>query len=142
MKNKPGMISCGIQILCIIVFLLAGCATAKKTPPQARQERRPSVWDGVSVFRDLQEIDLDGDGQKEIIAIYAATGNTSGVKVIKLHTGEGEIIFARAFNTPNTKFMVKKGVPIILCDEVGPTTGRRFKGAYRWDGRAFVLELR
>jgi len=129
----------GIRVLFIIIFLLGlsgGCSTI----PPNKEEPKKKITDGVVFFRDLRQIDLDKDGEKEIIAIYAASLNSSGVKVIKFDKGRGNVIFERVFNTPNTGFEMKKGIPIITFEEIDQVAGSRFNGAYRWDGEAFILE--
>ena len=139
MARKEVIFAREIRILFIIIFLLGlagGCST---TPPH-KKEAKKGFMDDVSSFLDLQEIDLDKDGTKEIIAIYATGVNSSGVKVIKFDKEGGNIIFERIFNTPNTKFEMRKGIPVIKFEETGQAAGRRVKGAYRWDGKAFVLE--
>ncbi len=139
MVKKQVILTREIKILFIIIFLLGlggGCST---TPPH-KKETKKGMMDDVLFFRDLQQVDLDKDGEKEIIAIYATGVNSSGVKVIKFDKDRGNVIFERIFNTPNTKFEMKKGIPVIKFEEIGRVAGRRVKGAYCWDGKAFVLE--
>lgn len=139
MVKKEVILARQIKNLFIIIFLLGlagGCSTAAPHKKEAKKR----FTDDVLFFVDLQEIDLDKDGTKEIIAIYATGVNSSGVKVIKFDKGRGNIIFTRIFNTPNTKFEMRKGIPVIKFEETGQAPGRRVKGAYRWDGKAFVMQ--
>jgi hypothetical protein len=145
MVKKQVILEREIKILFIIIFLLGlggGCSTVSKKAslPAIKQEPQKRIMDDVLFFRELQQIDLDKDGTKEIIAIYATGVNSSGVKVIKFDKDRGNIIFKRIFNTPNTKFEMKKGIPVIKFEEIGQVAGRRVKGAYCWDGKAFILE--
>ena len=121
----------------LMLFLSSGCVTTSKAPePQARK----SVLDDVLVFRDLQQVDLDNDGKKEIVAIYSTAVNSSGVKVIKFHNDKGDVVFERVFNnTPNVKFVMKDNIPSLVVEETGKIRGRKLKSIYRWDGKAFTL---
>lgn len=122
-----------------ILFLLSGCITPSKAPmPQARRR----AMDDVLVFRDLQQIDLDNDGIKDIVAIYAVSSDSSGVKVIKFHNSKGDVIFERVFDTPNVKFAMKDNVPILITEqkvEIAGCMSGRLKSIYRWNGKAFEL---
>jgi len=127
-----------IKILFVLIlFLLSGCATTSKAPePQARK----GVLDDVLVFRDLEQVDLDNDGKKEIVAIYSTAVNSSGVKVIKFHNDKGDVVFERVFNnTPNVKFVMKDNIPSLVVEETGKIRGPKLKNIYRWDGKAFTL---
>ena len=104
-----------IKILFVLIlFLLSGCATTSKEPePQVRK----GVLDDVLVFRDLQQVDLDNDGKKEIVAIYATAVNSSGVKVIKFDKDKGDVVFERVFNNPpNVKFMMEDNIPTLIVE--------------------------
>jgi hypothetical protein len=143
MVKKQVILMRAIKILFIGMLLVGfggGCSTVSKkiALPAAKQGHR--ITDGVLNFIDLQQIDLDKDGEKEIVAIYAGSVNSSGVKVIKFSKGKGNIIFERIFNTPNTKFEMKNGIPTITFEEIGQVAGCRVKGAYYWDGKTFILE--
>lgn len=127
----------GLRILFVLVLALAsGCVVTPQEQPAKR------VLADVLVFRDLKEVDLDKDGAKEIIAIYATHSSASGVKVIKFRNGKGEVIFERIFDTSDIKFEIKNGVPVLMVNEAGEAAGcdmRGVKSVYRWDGKAFVL---
>ena len=148
MVKKQVILAREIKILFIIIFLLGlggGCSTVSKKAslPAVKQEPQKRITDDVRNFLDLQQIDLDKDGEKEIIAIYATGVNSSGVKVIKFDKDRGNVIFERIFNTPNTKFEMKKGIPTIIVEETVQATGctgGRLKNIYCWDGKAFILE--
>ena len=127
-----------IKILFVLtLFLLSGCVTTSKAPkPQVKK----SVLDDVLVFRDLQQVDLDNDGTKDIIAIYSTTLNSSGVKVIKFDKDKGDVVFERVFNNPpNVKFMMEDNIPTLIVEETIQATGRKLKSIYRWNGKAFTL---
>ena len=127
-----------IKILFVLtLFLLSGCITTSKAPePQVKKR----VLDDVLVFRDLQQVDLDNDGKKEIVAIYAAAVNSSGVKVIKFDKDKGDVVFERVFNnTPNVKFVMKDNIPSLVVEETGKIRRCKLKSIYRWDGKAFTL---
>lgn len=148
MDKKQGVVIRAVKILFLISFLLAGCTTTPKAvSPKAaakqetpKQEIKKKFLDDILVFLDLQQVDLDKDGKKEVVAIYAAGSKSSGVRVIKFSKDKGDVIFERIFNTPNTKFEVRKGIPTIISEEIDYTSGRRLKNTYHWDGKAFILE--
>jgi len=145
-----------------LVLLLTGCVTVKKktapavTPaekkgivekqpiPEASGAASPKdkrITKDVQVFKDLQEIDLDGDGVKEIIAIYSIAENLSGVKVIKISNDKVEnIIFKKNFITPDIKFELRENTPVIIVKEKGYFFGLKLSKIYRWDGKSFVAE--
>ncbi len=118
-----------------IIFLSSGCLT----PPKESAPKK-SVLDDVYVFHDLAQVDLDNDGQKEIVAIYVAALNESGVKVIKFRGDKGEVIFEHVFDTPTLKFMMKGKTPMLMAEYKGDGTGcsSRKRVFYRWQGNAFV----
>ena len=125
-----------IKILFVLtLFLLSGCITTSKAPePQVKKR----VLDDVLVFRDLQQVDLDNDGKKEIVAIYATAVNSSGVKVIKFDKDKGDVVFEHVFNSPNVKFVMKGNIPTLIVEEIIPATGCKLKNIYRWNGKAFT----
>ena len=141
MHKRQITVACKMKILFLLaLFLLYGCATTQKaislkTP---KQNIRPRITDDVLAFLDLQQIDLDKDGVKEIVAVYSTGINSSGVKVIKLSQDTGSVIFKRIFNTPNTKLIVEKNIPTLIVQEKDYTTGRILKDAYCWDGKGFI----
>ena len=106
------------------------------------QQVRSKIRDDVVAFRDLQLVDFTGDGKKEIVAVYSAKKNTSGVKVIKFDGSTAEIMYVNIFTAPNTKFEVKKGIPTISLEELDPVSGLRLKRIYCWDGKTFRQEKR
>ena len=133
------------------VFLAAalffgGCVTSFKkvvTPPvvvPAAVVPPPKVTQDVKVFRSLQQIDLDKDGSKEIVAIYDTNTNVCGVKVLKDVNNQARIIFEHLFDDPNVKFEVVKGTPKILFCQPAQNTGYKVNRAYSWDGKTFVLD--
>lgn len=118
-----------------VLFLLSACATAPKAP---QLQPRKGALDDVSAFRDLQQIDLDNDGIKEIVAIYATPANSSGVKVIKFDKGKGDVLFEHVFtSSPNVKFVIQENTPTLIVEETIPAAGSKFKSIYRWDGKVF-----
>jgi len=126
-----------IKILFVLtLFLLSGCVT---TPKASKPEVRKGVLDDVLVFRDLQQVDLDNDGTKDIIAVYSTALNLSGVRVIKFDKDKGDVVFERVFNTPNVKFMMEDNIPTLIVEETIQAAGRKLKNIYRWDGKAFTL---
>ena len=123
-------------VFVLILFLISGCVTSKTPKPVAKQ----GVLDDVLAFRDLQQIDLDNDGKKEIVAIYAAAADSSGVKVIKFDKDKGDVVFERVFNSPpNVKFVMEDNIPTLIVEETIQATGRKLKSIYRWNGKAFTL---
>lgn len=119
-----------------VLFLLSGCATAPKAP---RPQPGKGALDDVLAFRDLEQIDLDDDGIKEIVAIYATPDNSRGVKVIKFHKDKGDVAFEHVFtNSPNVKFVSQDNTPTLIVEETIPATGRKSKSIYRWNGNAFT----
>lgn len=130
------------QILFVLMLLLFGCFAPMKAPEPLAKKR---VMDDVLVFRVLEQIDLDKDGMKEIIAIYATDINSTGVKVIKFHNDGGDVIFKRVFNTPNVEFAMRSGIPTLIVQEKEQTTGCAWgglKSTYRWDGKAFAPPIK
>ena len=160
-KQKPILFAMGILF---IVLLLTGCTTAKRkaavtiTPKQGvvvkesmvgkKSIAEPSkvvppreykITKDVQVFKDLQQIDLDGDGIKEIIAIYNSTvKNLTGVKVIEISNDKVKnIIFKKSFITPNVKFELRKGTPVIIVKEKEYLFGLGVNKIYCWNGKSF-----
>jgi len=138
MFKKQVILMRGIKILFVLtLFLLSGCITTSKAPePQVKKR----VLDDVLVFRDLQQVDLDNNGTKDIIAIYSTYVNSSGVKVIKFDKDKGDVVFEHVFNNPpNVKFVMEGNIPTLIVEETIPATGRKLKSIYRWNGKAFML---
>jgi hypothetical protein len=150
--------------LLLLLCFLGGCATTVQkaslapvpqlkapaivmsVPPQAvkvvpveaaKPKARNSIRDDVIVFRNLQMLDLEGDGRKEIVAVYTAKAHTSGVKVIKFAGDQADIMYVHIFNSPNTKLAVRKGMPEIVSEEFDPFRGFPLKKTYVWDGKTF-----
>lgn len=120
----------------LLPFLLSACATSPKHP----QAHKKSVLHDVLVFNDLKQIDLDGDGTKDIIAVYSSNSNSTGVKVIKFHNDEGDVIFERSFNNPpGVKLIMEDDNPMLIVEMTNEATGRKMKDVYRWNGKAFML---
>jgi len=126
-----------------VLIFLSGCVTLP-----SRESRKPLHWRGITndavVFRDLQQVDLDKDGEKEMIAVYATAANNSGVKVIKFYNGKGEVIFGRHFESPYIKLMMEKNTPVLITEEITQVaagcSGVRTRNVYRWNGKAFIQE--
>lgn len=155
-KQKPILFA--MRIL-FIVLLLTGCTTVKRKatstitpkqrkepiaePPKVVPPRENKITKDVQVFKDLQQIDLDGDGVKEIIAIYSKriNENLSGVKVIKISNDKVEnIIFQKSFITSNIKFELRKGIPAIIVKEKEYLFGLGLNKIYRWNGKSYVAK--
>lgn len=146
-----------ITILFLMLFFIYGCSTAEKKampltgPEQKKVDKRKGAvkqvmkvknkltWD-VMAFRDLKQIDLDNDGEKDIVAVYVPSLNCSGVKVIKVTKHKGEVIFNKTFMTPNTKIEIKNGVPMIIVRDINLFGGLGVKKIYLWNGKTFVLK--
>lgn len=146
-----------ITLLFLMLFFICGCSTAKKktmplTVPQQKEvskyksivkermhAKNKLTWD-VMAFRDLQQIDLDNDGEKDIVAVYTHSLNCSGVKVIKVNKDKGEVVFRQIFISPNTKIKIKDGVPMIIVRDVNLFGALGLRKIYLWNGKTFVPE--
>ena len=150
------------RTIIFLLILLAGCLTAGKKPltlnlPEkqvivepkrdtalkqnvlAKKKAKKEIMEDVLVFHDLQQVDLDRDGIKEIVAVYTAKSNLGGVKVIKIIDAKIEnIISNQAFNTSNIKFRISKGNPFILVKEKDYLFGLGLNSVYQWDGKTFI----
>lgn len=152
-----------------MLFFICGCSTVEKKtipltgPQQKKVEKRKSAvkqdmnveknkiaavkkivkkkltWD-VITFRDLQQVDLDNDGEKDIVAVYVPSLNCSGVKVIRVTKQKGEVVFNKTFMTPNAKIEIKNGVPMIIIRDINLFAGLGAKKIYLWNGNTFVLK--
>lgn len=155
MRHK--FFSCAAIVLLPALFLSSGCVTGriKKHHAYVAAERyasgnkgniftktlRPRFTDDVLVFRDLQYIDLNNDGTKEIVAIYETASGSTGVKVIKMKGNDhGEVLFKHLFIGSKVKFEAKGGLALIVVEESGSGICRRLKKSYYWDGSAFSLK--
>jgi hypothetical protein len=149
MRGNKGILICRLPVFPLALLFLSGCSTLSEKPallpkappavsPVKAQESR-KILDDVLVFLDLQEVDLDADGKKEIVAVYSAGENSSGVKVAKFDNGKGSIIFNRIFNNKNTKLEIKNGIPCIISEDYD-SAGRKLKRSYLWDGTTFSLK--
>lgn len=140
MVNKK-MVKSVIGFLFVIALMLSGCATERKSVVSRKGAGKSSaISEDVLVFRDLQQIDLDGDGKKEILAVYTTSSNSSGVKVIKINEREkGIMIFEKKFGLPpETEFKVIKETPAITVKKTDPISKKTSKEIYVWAGKAFV----
>lgn len=131
------------KVLFVIIILLFGCSTVKKKPvslDMAKKEVKKTLLDEVLVFKDLQQVDVDGDGTKEIIGVYSTpTIYTTGVVVVKIgDVGQKGILYKKIFNTPNVTLKLIRGVPNVIVVDKNYNTGCGFSRVYRWDGRNFV----
>lgn len=143
--------------LLLLLCFLGGCATTVQkaslapapqpkapeiamsvSPQEVKPKARNTITDDVMVFRNLQMFDLNGDGKKEMVAVYTTKTHTSGVKVMNLGDGKTNIIYAHIFNTPNARLNVINGMPEIISEEFDPFSGLRLKKTYRWDGKGFT----
>jgi len=90
---------------------------------------------------DIKEIDLDEDGQSEIVFTYSVGAHSSGAKVIKFSGDEPIVLFEHGSSTLNTQFKIVGNVPTLIFEESDLTpdynTGKRYEEIYRWDGKMF-----
>jgi len=126
----------------VLLLILPGCVTSKKggPPPGEAVGKKMEISGDVMAFRDLQEIDLDGDGKKEIVAVYTTSSNSTGIKVIKTNENKkGVIVFEKKFElSPDIEFKVIENTPTITVKKTDPVTKKSSKEILRWDGKAFV----
>ena len=105
-----------------------------------KKEIKKKITGDVLVFRDLEQIDLNHDGTKAIVAVYTTKSNLGAVKVIKIIDEKtGEIIFKQTFNTTNIKFRMSKGKSLILVKEKDYLFGWGMNSVYQWDGKNFIF---
>lgn len=143
-----------LRVLFIIAFISFGCSTVKKKavlPESGMKAGRESsakkiarqFTDDVVVFLNLHQIDLDNDGQKDIVALYTTRdANSRGVKVIKVRNGKGNIIYKHIFNNPFATMEIKKEIPRIIVKERSTAMFFSPISIYRWNGQMFVSEKR
>jgi hypothetical protein len=124
---------------------VAGPATTKKVagPAAAKEDMRKKFMPDAVVIYDLQEVDLDRDGRKEIVAIYMIDPHSTGVKVIKVDADQKEnVIFKEVYKSSDVKFkMDRDSVMLVVKPQVKPRSGcAAVRGKlYRWDGSAFAM---
>jgi len=150
------------RTIIFLLILLAGCLTAGKKPltlnlPEkqiivepkrdtalkqnvlVKKKAKKEIMKDVLVFRDLKQIDLDGDGIKEIVAVCTTKSNLGAVKVIKIINEKiGNIISSQTFNTSNIKFRISKGSPFIFVKEKAYLFGLGLNSVYQWNGKTFI----
>jgi len=147
----------GIKFLCL-VLLVGGCSTLHKKSPvkdaatlkkgegfssgvSSGESRKPQITQDVMVFSDLEKIDLNNDGNEEIVALYKTPLGSTGVKVISLAgSAEGNILFSRYFDSPDVQYKLRDGIPTIVVRGEGDVAGCGVNKAYCWDGKAFTLD--
>lgn len=138
-------------VFCALILLLSGCAVKQKKelsplyPPEHPREfvdtmlSDKKITGDIVFFKDIQQVNLDKDGEKEILAVFAGRANTSGVKVIKPSLGEEKgVIFEQVFPTPNTRIVIKDDEYAIIAEDFDIGQERVVKKTYRWNGKAFV----
>jgi|GEM_PF-3169877 len=146
MSHNKYLLALGTGVFLAMTLFSGGCVSAPKAakpgvPPSAAVVSQPQkVTQDVKVFRALQQIDLDNDGVKEIVAIYDTNNNTCGVKVLKDVNNQARIIFERLFDDPNVKFEVVKGTPRIFFCQASQNAGPKTARSYSWDGKTFTLD--
>lgn len=142
MKRDKSLFLLAAGVVILAAVLSGGCVSAPKKAlaPEPAAPQLPQVTQDVKVFRALQQIDLDNDGSKEIVAIYDTNTNVCGVKVLKDVNNQAVIIFEQVFDDPGVKFEVIKGVPKILFYQPAGDNGAKSNRSYSWDGKTFVLD--
>jgi hypothetical protein len=152
---------CAMRILFALIFLLAGCATAKKKPADIIASKAPEkiapvkkvipkaepviitpkksedkLFDDAKTFLNIQELDVNGDNILELIAVYINNSGVSCVKVIKVNPRG--TLFRANFPASQVKLDVKGGSPVITVKEKNAVSGKTVTRSYHWDGKAFV----
>lgn len=150
MRKRKNYIVYRFQILFIAFLLLCGCSTIRfsgksdksdKSNDKYAPNRKFEVREDVLSFIDLKEVDVDKDGEKEIVAIYNAGLNLRGVKVIKVNNQVGRnVIFTKVFNTNNLRLKVRQGLLILMVKDQYPA-GCGLNKFYIWDGKEFSPEV-
>jgi hypothetical protein len=129
----------GLQIL-IIIFAL-GCVTTKNKTVSTKQVFPRKLTDDVVFFRNLQQVDLDNDGQKDIVALYVNHYNLNAVKIIKPNNkGRGNVVFKQIFSSNDAVMRISNGTPVIIVKERFSIPWFTQKKAYRWNGEGFMSE--
>lgn len=135
--NKKQLIFIWTALFCLI----SGCTTLNKSHQNTIKKimKKELAW-----FYKIKPIDLDKDGEKEAVVIYAFGTHHSGVKVIKFSGEKTDILFEDTSATPNIEFKIYKGTPIIIVEEseYAPdyASSRRYKKIYQWDGKTFKIK--
>lgn len=102
------------------------------------------VDEDLGIDPHTTEVDLNKDGQKEVIVIYGRFPHHSNVEVIKFDGDKTNILFEEASNTPNIIFKIIKKIPTLIIEQSDYTpcyeTGKIHKEIYQWDGKTFKLK--
>lgn len=143
MYKRQNHIYYQFKILFVAILTLCGCSTirpsgrADKSKAKNAIIQEPKITKDVLNFIDLKEIDLNNDGEKEIVAIYNAGLNLRGVKVIKINNQAGrKVIFSKVFNTNDLRFKVRNGVFTLIVKE-RDSAGCGLNKFYVWEGKEF-----
>jgi hypothetical protein len=144
MIKRHKIVLLGLQVLMIIVLFSLGCSTLKNKTSSNPQACKKQVTDDVVVFLDLRQIDVDNDGEKDILALYLTRNNLNGVKIIKTdNKGDGHVIFKQLFFTNNAAIKINNGIPMIIIKErFSIPFWFALKKTYRWNGEGFFSEKR
>ena len=131
-------------------FFLAGCASGRKVVrPERNAQKKTTVaappvhekkklFDDAIRFIDLEEVDLDKDGKKELVAIYVVGPELRGVKVVKFKDKdrkEGAVIFKRIFSGFEVRLEERNGIPTLIAENRDYQTGQSTKATYVWDAK-------
>lgn len=138
-----------LQIIFVVIFFSFGCSTLKKPVLETSvlkskseqgfsPELKRLLTDDVMVFVDLWQVDMDNDGQKDILALYNTDFYGRGVKVIKIDNGAGSVIFKCFFAPRDIKIEMKKGIPLIVVNEENVLPWMSSRKVFVWNGEAFV----
>ncbi len=145
MSKRQNYINRQYKILFVSVLVLCGCSTIRLSEKSDKSKAKdavmqePKIIDDVVSFIDLKEIDLDNDGEKEIVAIYNAGVNLRGVKVIKVNNSAGrKVICSKVFNTNDLRVKVRKGVFTLVVKDRN-SMGCGINRFYVWEGEGFHL---
>jgi len=135
-------------VFCVLAFMSAGCLTPERKGPHVPDHppelvnailSQKEVTGDVVIFKDIRQLDIDKDGEKEIITVFAGKARTSGVKVIKPSLGEeNSVIYEQLFATPNTQIVIKEGACTIIAEDFDLDKESVVKKSYHWNGKTFV----